>query len=37
MIIGCAIGAALLYGLDYVYNKWRREYLEDEEARRDGE
>lgn len=37
IIIGCAAGAALLYGLGYVLNKWRGEYLEGEEARQDGE
>ena len=37
IIIGCAAGAALLFGLGYVLNKWRGEYLEGEEARRDGE
>ena len=37
IIIGCAAGAALLFALGYVLNKWRGEYLEDGEAWQDGE
>jgi hypothetical protein len=37
IIIACAAGAALLFGFGYVIDKWRREYIEAEEAGNDGE